>query len=98
MPSVIEQCTAALQQGHFVEVKTLACEALAVTATPVARLALLEVLAQAQTGVQDHATAAQTWKQAYEQAETPSDKTRLFEKACLAYQHLHDYPTLLSLG
>src|SRR2546428_8655815 len=98
MPSVIEQCTSALQQGHFVEVTALAGEALAGPAAGVPRVPLLEVLAQAQTSLQDHAAAAQTWQQAYEQAATPSDKTRLFERACLAYQHLQDYPTLLGLA
>jgi tetratricopeptide (TPR) repeat protein len=95
MSSVIEQCTSALQQGHFAEATALAGEALA---RAVARLPLLEVLAQAQTGLQDHAAAAQTWQQAYEQAVTPADKTRLFECTSLRYQHLQDYPTLLELA
>jgi hypothetical protein len=98
MPSCIAECTTALQQGHFGEARALACEALAVTATPEIRIPLFEVLAQAQTSLQDHAAAAQTWQQAYEQAATPSDKTRLFERTCLAYQHLQDYPTLLGLA
>ena len=55
-------------------------------------------VAQAQTGLQDHAAAAQTWQQAYEQAVTPADKTRLFERISLGYQHLQDYPTLLELA
>jgi tetratricopeptide (TPR) repeat protein len=98
MPSVIEQCTSALQQGHFAEATALAGEALAGQAASVARLPLLEVLAQAQTGLQDHAAAAQTWQQAYEQAATPADKMRLFERTSLGYQHLQDYPTLLELA
>jgi len=98
MPSVIEQCTAALHQGHFAEATALAGAALAGPAASVARLPLLEVLAQAQTGLQDHTAAAQTWQQAYEQAATPADKTRLFERTSLGYQHLQDYPTLLELA
>ena len=98
MPSVIEQCTSALHQGHFAEATALVGEALAGPAASVARLPLLEVLAQAQTGLQDHAAAAQTWQQAYEQAATSADKTRLFECTSLGYQHLQDYPTLLELA
>src|SRR6266581_159966 len=98
MPSVIEQCTSALQQGHFAEATVLAGEALAGPVACMARVPLLEVLAQAQTGLQDHAAAAQTWQQAYEQAATPADKTRLFERTSLGYQHLQDYPTLLELA
>ena len=75
MPSVLEQCTSALQQKRFTEATALAGEALA-GATAVARLPLLEVLAQAQTGLQEHAAAAQTWQRAYEQAATPADKAR----------------------
>src|SRR5205809_52448 len=84
MPPVIDQCTAALQQGHFAEATTLASEALASPVVAVARVPLLEVLAQAQTGLQNHAAAA--------------DKMRLFERASLGYQHLQDYPTLLELA
>jgi tetratricopeptide (TPR) repeat protein len=98
MPSVIEQCTAALRQGHWAEATALADEALAGSVATMARLPLLEVLAQAQTGLQDHAAAAQTWQQAYKQAATPADKTRLFECTSLRYQHLQDYPTLLDLA
>src|SRR5215470_4425549 len=98
MPSIIEQCTSALQQGHFMEATALAGEALAGPVACVARLPLLEVLAQAQTGLQDHAAAAKTWQQAYEQAATPADKVRLFERTSLSYQHLQDYPTLLELA
>jgi tetratricopeptide (TPR) repeat protein len=98
MPSVIEQCTSALHQGHFAEATALVGEALAGPAASVARLPLLEVLAQAQTGLQDHAAAAQTWQQAYEHATTPADKVRLFERTSLGYQHLQDYPTLLELA
>src|SRR5215471_5267678 len=98
MPSIIEQCTSALQQGHFTEATALAGEALAGAVVCAARLPLLEVLAQAQTGLQDHAAAAKTWQQAYEQAATPVDKTRLFERTSLSCQHLQDYPTLLELA
>ena len=98
MPSVIEQCTAALRQGHWAEATALADEALAGSVATMARLPLLEVLAQAQTGLQDHAAAAQTWQQAYKQGATPADKTRLFECTSLRYQHLQDYPTLLELA
>lgn len=98
MPSVIEQCTSALQQGYFAETIALAGEALAGPVTSMDRLPLLEVLAQAQTGLQDHAAAAKTWRQAYEQATTPADKVRLFERTSLDYQHLQDYPTLLELA
>src|SRR6516164_777717 len=98
MPSIIEQCTSALQQGRFTEATALAGEALAGAVVCAARLPLLEVLAQAQTGLQDHAAAAKTWQQAYEQAATPADKMRLFERTSMGYQHLQDYPTLLELA
>jgi tetratricopeptide (TPR) repeat protein len=98
MPSVIEQCTSALQQGHFTEATVRAGAALAGPLASVARLPLLEVLAQAQAGLQDHAAAVKTWQQAYEQAVTPTDKARLFERTSLGYQHLQDYPTLLELA
>jgi len=68
MPSVIEQCTQALQQGHFTIARDLARGALAAAEAPAARLPLLELLAQAQAGAQDHADAAQSWQQAYEAA------------------------------
>ena len=97
MPSVLEQCTSALQQKRFTEATALADEALA-GAAAVARLPLLEVLAQAQAGLQEHAAAAQTWQRAYEQAATPADKARLFERTSMGYQHLQDYPTLLELA
>ena len=42
--------------------------------------------------------SGQTWQQAYEQAATPADKARLFERTSLGYQHLQDYPTLLELA
>ena len=79
MPSVLEQCTSALQQKRFTEATALADEALA-GAAAVARLPLLEVLAQAQAGLQEHTAAAQTWQRAYEQAATPADNARLFER------------------
>lgn len=97
MPSVIEQCTQALQQGHFGVARDLAHGALAGTEAQAAHLPLLELLAQAQTGLQDHAAAAQTWQQAYETAAT-ADKARLFEQACCAYQQLHDAAALLRLA
>jgi tetratricopeptide (TPR) repeat protein len=97
MPSVLVQCTAALQQKRFTEATALAGEALA-SADAATRLALLEVLAQAQTGLQDHTAAAQTWQRAYEQAATPADKARLFERTSMGYQSLHDYPMLLELA
>jgi tetratricopeptide (TPR) repeat protein len=96
MPSVLEQCTSALQQKRFTEATALAGEALVGAA--VARLPLLEVLAQAQTGLQDHAAAVQTWQMAYEQASTPADKARLFERTSMGYQHVQDYPALLELA
>lgn len=58
MPSVIEQCTQALQEGHFASARDLARDALAGTAAPAARLPLFELLAQAQVGLQDHVAAA----------------------------------------
>ncbi len=50
MQHVIEQATQALQVGRFEAAKTLVSTALEETAGPTTRLALLEVLAQAQTG------------------------------------------------
>src|SRR5712691_524832 len=98
MASVIEQCTQALQGEQFTIASTLACEALATTEAPAVRLLLLELLAQAQTGLQDYAAAIQTWQQAYAQATTPADKTRLFEQVGFAYEHLGDYTGLLRLA
>src|SRR5712691_4762599 len=98
MPSVIEQCTQALQEGHFASARDLACDALTETAAPAARLPLFELLAQAQVGLQDHVAAAQTWQQAYEEADTPADKARLFEQACLACQNSRDDTALLRLA
>jgi len=98
MPSVIEQCTQALEAGHFASARDLACDVLAGPAAPAARLPLLELLAQAQVGLHDHEGAAQTWQQAYDVATTPAEKARLFELAALAYHHLRDYGALLQLA
>ena len=98
MPSVLEQCTSALHQGHFAEATALAGEALAGPAACVARLPLLEVLAQAQTGLQDHAAAACSYACCQVCAATPADKVRLFERTSLGYQHLQDNPTLQELA
>jgi hypothetical protein len=98
MPSVIEQCTQALQQEHFTIARDLARSALAAAEAPAARLPLLELLAQAQAGLQDHAGAAQTGQQAYEAAATPADKARLFEQLCFAYQQRRDAAALLRLA
>jgi hypothetical protein len=99
LPSVIEQCTQALQQGHFAVARDLARGALAAAEAPAARLPLLlELLAQAQAGVQDHAAAAQTWQQAYEAAATATDRARLFERACHAYHQRRDATALLRLA
>jgi hypothetical protein len=57
MPDVLEQCTSALQQKRYTEATALAGTALA-SATTVARLRLLEVLAEGQTGLQEHVAAA----------------------------------------
>jgi tetratricopeptide (TPR) repeat protein len=98
MQSVLEQCTRALQQRDFATVRDVACAALAGTEAPPSRQPLLELLAQAQAGLQDHAAAAQTWQQAYDQSALPPDKLRLFERARQAYQHLQDYAALLRLA
>ena len=98
MQHVIEQATQALQLGRFEAAKTLVSAALAETECPTTRLALLEVLAQAQTGLQEHAAAAHSWQDAYAQAATPDDKGRLFEQARQAIREQQDYPALLHLA
>ena len=55
----------ALQLGRFEAAKTLVSTALEETDFPTTRLALLEVLAQAQTGLQEHAAAVHSWQEAY---------------------------------
>src|SRR5262245_30133635 len=97
MQPVIEQATQALQLGRFEAAKTLAAAALEETDLPVARLPLLEVLAQAQAGLQEHAAAAGAWQEAYQHAATPDDKARLFESARQTLRDQPDYPTLLHL-
>ena len=98
MHDVIEQSTQALQLGRFEAAKALVSAALEETECPTTRLALLEVLAQAQTGLQEHAAAAHSWQDAYEHAATPDDKGRLFEQARQAIRDQQDYPTLLHLA
>jgi tetratricopeptide (TPR) repeat protein len=98
MQHVIEQATQALRLGRFEAAKTLVSAALKETGLPTTRLALLEVLAQAQTALQEHAAAAHSWREAYEQAATPDDKARLFEQAHQAIRDQQDYPALLHLA
>src|SRR5262245_55060291 len=98
MQHVIEQATQALQLGRFEAAKTLVSAALEDTESPTVRLGLLEILAQAQTGLQEHAAAAHSWQGAYEQATTPDDKGRLFELARQAIRDQQDYPALLRLA
>jgi len=98
MQHVIEQATQALQLGRFEAAKTLVSAALEKTEFPATRLALLEVLAQAQTGLQDHAAAAHSWQDAYQHAAVPDDKARLFEQARQASRDQQDYPALLRLA
>ena len=98
MQHVIEQATQALQLGRFEAAKTLVSAALEKTEFPTTRLALLEVLAQAQTGLQEHAAAAHSWQEAYEHAAAPDDKMRLFEQARQAIRDQQDYPALLHLA
>src|SRR5262245_15587601 len=98
MQHVIEQATQALQLGRFEAAKTLVSEALEATECPTTRLALLEILAQAQTGLQEHAAAAHSWQDAYEHAAAPDDKGRLFEQARQAIRDQQDYPTLWHLA
>src|SRR2546421_3839321 len=98
MQHVIEQATQALQVGRFEAVKTLVSAALEETECPTTRLALLEVLAQAQTGLQEHAAAARSWQEAYEHAAAPDDRGRVFEQAPQAIREQQDYPALLHLA
>src|SRR5215471_18656230 len=98
MQHVIEQATQALQLGRFEAAKTLVSAALEETECPTTRLALLEVLAQAQTGLQEHAAAAQSWQDAYAHATAPDDKGRLFEQARQVIRDQQDYPALLRLA
>src|SRR5215475_3285932 len=98
MQHVIEQATQALQLGRFEAAKTLESAALEETACPTTRLALLEILAQAQTALQEHAAAAHSWQGAYEHATTPDDKGRVFEQARQAIRDQQDYSALLHLA
>src|SRR6266849_6283401 len=98
MQHVIEQSTQALQLGRFEAAKTLVSATLEETEGPTTRLALLEVLAQAQTGLQEYAAAAHSWQDAYEHTATPDDKGRLFEQARQAIRDQQDYPALLHLA
>src|SRR5205823_6804158 len=98
MQHVIEQATQALQLGRFEAAKTLVSAALEETEGPTTRLALLEVLAQAQIGLQEHAAAAHSWQDAYAQATTPDDKGRVFEQARQVIRDQQDYPALLHLA
>src|SRR6266436_2714598 len=98
MQHVIEQATQALQLGRLEAAKTLVSTALEETECPATRLSLLEILAQAQTGLQDHAAAAHTWQDAYQHAAAPDDKARLFEQARQAIRDQQDYPALLRLA
>ncbi len=98
MQHVIEQATWALQLGRFEAAKTLVSAALEEIKCPTTRLALLEILAQAQTGLQEHAAAAHSWQHAYEHAAAPDDKGRLFEQARQAIRDQQDYPALLRLA
>src|SRR5262249_34848141 len=98
MQPIIEQATHALQLGRFEGAKTLVSAALAETELPAARLPLLEVLAQAQAGLQEYAAAARSWQEAYQHATAPDDKMRLFEQARQALRDQQDYPTLLRLA
>src|SRR5262245_26261679 len=98
MQHVIEQATQALQLGRFEAAKTLVSAALEETECPATRLALLEILAQAQVGLQEHAAAAHAWQEAYAQATTPDDKGRVFEQARQVVRDQQDYPALLHLA
>lgn len=98
MQSVIEQATQALQLGRFEAAKTLAVAALEETDLPAARLPLLEVLAQAQAGLQEYTAAAGAWQEAYQHAVTPDDKARVFEQARPTLRDQQDYTTLLHLA
>src|SRR2546423_11721099 len=98
MQPVIEQATQALQLGRFEAAKTLAAAALEETDLPAARLPLLEVLAQAQAGLQEHTAAASAWQAAYQYAATPDDKARVFEPARQILRDQQDYAPLLHLA
>ena len=65
---------------------------------PALRLALLEILAQAQAGLQEHEAAARSWHEAYQHATARDDKVRLFEQARQAIRDQYDYATLWRLA
>jgi tetratricopeptide (TPR) repeat protein len=98
MQHVIEQATQALQLRRFEAAKTLVSAVLEETKCPTTRLALLEILAQAQTGLQEHAAAVHSWQDAYEHAAAPDDKGRVFEQARQAIRDQQDYAALLHLA
>ena len=98
MQHVIEQATQALQLGRFEAAKTLVSAALEETESPTTRLALLEVLVQAQTGLQEYAAASHSWQDAYKQAATPDDKARLFEQARQAIRDQQRLSRLIASG
>ncbi|MBM3224451.1 MAG: hypothetical protein FJZ47_11700, partial [Candidatus Tectomicrobia bacterium] len=98
MQSVIEQATHALQLGRFEAAKTLVSAALTAPDFSEQRLPFLEVLAQAQTALQEHAAAASSWQTAYQYTTTAEEKARIFEHARQALHEQQDYATLLPLA
>lgn len=98
MQPVIEQATHALQLGRFEVAKTLISTALETMEAPETRQALFEMLAQAQTGLQDHAAATRSWHEAYLCTTTPDERTRIFESARQAMRDHEEHEALLRLA
>ncbi|MDH3604451.1 MAG: hypothetical protein OEU26_33005, partial [Candidatus Tectomicrobia bacterium] len=98
MQAIIQQAHQALQQGRFETCRSVICESLGAADDPSDRLALLEMLAQAQAGLDDLEAAAQTWEQAYHDAPTPTEQARLFERACQSYEQTQNHSALERLA
>ena len=62
------------------------------------RLVLLELLAEAQSGLDDPTAAASTWEQAYHQSSSAANRARLFEQACQGYEQAQNLSALEHLA
>src|SRR6266508_4087098 len=91
MQHVIEQATQALQLGRLEAAKTLVSTALEETECPATRLSLLEILAQAQTGLQDHAALLRLAQEHLPHIRTPQERAACLLAAGEALIHLQRY-------
>ena len=98
MQTIIQEVRQALQQGRFETCQTVIDEALCAADDQTDRLVLLEMLAEAQSGLDDPAAAAHTWEQAYHQSPSATDRARLFEQACQSYEQAQNLSALERLA